>query len=451
MPTPMAWNQLLSARRQGDPIEQDPTFGRTAYQRDFDRIVYSSAFRRLQDKTQVFPLSKSDFVRTRLTHSLEASCIGRSLGTEVARRLNENLPKDFTPPDMGSIVAAACLAHDIGNPPFGHSGEAAIRQWFKGEGEDTVKDLPEEKKKDFETFEGNAQGFRILTRLQNPTNSGLHLTYATLAALTKYPMASHIISDTDIRQEDKWKKYGYFQAEIEYFKEVAERVGLLQTYPHHSLWSRHPLAFLVEAADDIAYLINDFEDGFRLKCIQSEEVISHFKEILGEADISLRVETMSDEDKISHLRGRVINTLIDQVATCFMDHLQEMMRGGFHKKLTDLIPKEDVLKRIREISQEKIYSSKKALEVEVPAFAVLAGLLREFISAVNDVAENRNCEKSKKLVKLIPPQFLNRENQQPGQDNYTRILQVTDFVSGMTDSFAVSLYKQITGISLRGY
>lgn len=454
MPTRMTWNQLLSTKRQGNPIEKDPTTGRSVYQRDFDRIIYSSAFRRLQDKTQVFPLSKSDFIRTRLTHSLEASCIGRSLGTEVGRRLYESFskefPNEFTPPDMGNIVAAACLAHDIGNPPFGHTGEAAIGQWFKTDGSDTIKDLPDSQKKDFEKFEGNAQGFRILTRLQNHTNSGLHLTCATLATLTKYPMASTVVS-ADIPAQDKWEKHGFFQSEIVFFEEVSNTVGLLQRCPPYPLWTRHPLAFLVEAADDISYLVNDFEDGFRLKYVTSKKVTDHFKEIIRGSVIPEKIKNLSDEDRISYFRGRVINELISQIASCFMKNAEKIMTGEFHDKLTRVVPSADVLNKIRKISKEKIYSSKEALEVEVPGFEVLTGLLKVFIKAVDDVTENKKnpLEKSKRLLKLIPQQFLN--NGKPDKDRYKRILQVTDFVSGMTDSYAVFLYKQITGISLPSY
>lgn len=243
----MNWEQLLSPMRLGRTTPDALTTGRSPFQQDFDRVVFSSAFRRLQDKTQVFPLAKSDYVRTRLTHSLEASCVGRSLGTEVGLRLQKKkpLPENIVPSDLGTIVATACLAHDIGNPPFGHAGEEAIRQWFSEHSSEVLSQLGEHQKSDFLHFEGNAQGFRILTSLQYPDNPGMQLTCATLATFTKYPCESLLPQDGNNKLVP-WKKHGFFQMGKEFFEAVAEEAGLIRGELGSSWWSRHPLAFLVD-------------------------------------------------------------------------------------------------------------------------------------------------------------------------------------------------------------
>ena len=234
---------------------------RTAFQQDYDRIVFTSAFRRMKDKTQVFPLSKSDYVRTRLTHSLEASCVGRSLGALVGREIiARHELKNVESGDFGAIVAAACLAHDIGNPPFGHAGEDAIREWFRNSGLLERHPFTPAQRADFEHYEGNAQGFRIVTRLQNPANPGLQLTSAVLAAFTKYPRPSSVATELDGKSG---KKFGFFQQDIDNFRQVARSTGLVERIPG-TAWRRHPLAFLVEVADDTCYLIVDLEDAARL-------------------------------------------------------------------------------------------------------------------------------------------------------------------------------------------
>ncbi len=271
----MNWEQLLSRKLLCDekPVKQNLNDGRSPFQRDFDRIVFSSAFRRLQDKTQVFPLPESDFVHTRLTHSFEVSCVGRSLGTLIGSKIiqrHKELKEQYSHFHLGEIVAAACLAHDIGNPPFGHSGEDAISEYFKnGDGKQFKEKLTELQWNDLTKFEGNAQGFRLLTKLQNPKiKGGLRLTCATLAAFTKYPKESFTIDNTNADGKSKlYKKFGFFQPEKELFSEVAGEVGLNKKLNKQKYlwWERHPLAFLVEAADDICYRIMDLEDGYHLR------------------------------------------------------------------------------------------------------------------------------------------------------------------------------------------
>ncbi|MET0093950.1 MAG: dGTP triphosphohydrolase, partial [Sedimenticola sp.] len=298
----MQWSKLLSRKRIGSSQEPGTSTVRTDFQRDFDRIVFSSAFRRMQDKTQVFPLSRVDYIRTRLTHSLEASSIGRSLGTLVGEQiiqrhgLAQNEASDF-----GDICAAACLAHDIGNPPFGHSGEDAIRHWaHTGKyGEPRVGVLKDSEKEDFLSFEGNAQGFRILTRLQNPDNpGGLQLTCATLAAFTKYPRES-FLGGSNFNGVSA-KKQGFVVEDRERFTEVANEVGLIRRDPSRAIWHRHPLAFLVEAADDISYRVIDIEDGFRLGYFTLDEVMDLFWPMIPD-----RAKQEQRLNRISDDKGRV--------------------------------------------------------------------------------------------------------------------------------------------------
>lgn len=450
--TKMTWARLLSPARQGQPTGKDATTGRSVFQRDFDRIVYSSAFRRLQDKAQVFPLAKSDFVRTRLTHSLEVSCVGRSLGTELGFRLeaSKQMPEGISSGDVGSIVAAACLAHDIGNPPFGHTGESAIGEWFSNTevGQAAIKDLSPVQKSDFEKFEGNAQGFRILTRLQNPHNPGLQLTSATLATFTKYPRGSHLRCGS--LNGVSWKKHGFFDADKSCFGDIAEAVGLTKRLDVEAVWVRHPLAYLVEAADDICYRINDLEDGFRLKHVSLEEAKDLLLSIFEPGATPTKWnEINTEQDKIGYLRAKAINYLIDQSITYFEEHSNVILEGNLDQSLVDCIASARALDRIIKISKEKIYKAREVLEIEAAGFQVLGGLLDTFLAATNDVATKglkKASVKSQTIFHLLPPQFRQASGAPDAQ--YSRILHVTDFISGMTDSFAVALYKQLTGISL---
>ncbi len=449
----MNWEQLLSPIRLGK-TPSTFTAGRSPFQQDFDRVVFSSAFRRLQDKAQVFPLAKSDYVRTRLTHSLEASCVGRSLGTEVGLRLQERtpLPKGIVPSDLGTIVATACLAHDIGNPPFGHAGEQAIQLWFS-EHADVLSGLDDYQKSDFMNFEGNAQGFRILTRLQCPDNPGMQLTYATLATFTKYPCQS-LLPQSEGKKVVPWKKHGFFQTEKEFFERVAREIGLIRGEEGSIWWSRHPLAFLVEAADDICYHIIDLEDGFRLGHVKFEDVKTLLLPLVDAAKVVPKLDTVTmDEDKVGYLRATAINSLVSQVVDKFMEVEQNLRIGTISSDLLSQIRDSELMKKIKSVDREKVYTAREVLEVEVPGFEVLGGLLQAFVGAVNEVAaENTKngrhaSPKSTILLKLIPKQFLGDDGK-PDQSLYERLIKITDFISGMTDSYAVSLYKQIVGISL---
>ena len=315
-----SWLRLLSEQRLGGPpiAVGSERRTRTAFQRDYDRIIFSTAFRRLAGKTQVFPLPDNDAIHSRLTHSLEVSCVGRSLGTMVGETLVQRhaglASAGFTERSFGDIVAAACLAHDIGNPPFGHAGEDAIGRWFR-EHANVTADLAPAQRADLETFEGNAQGFRILTRLQIPRNPGLRLTLATLAAFTKYPRPA------GPRQKElgiHGKKHGYFQTEAGLFAEVAEQLGLVT---HAAGWNRHPLAFLVEAADDICYSILDLEDGFRLGLVPYELVEASLSSIASKGASFAAPDPYPDRSNrmqnVSYLRAKAINHLANEVVIAF--------------------------------------------------------------------------------------------------------------------------------------
>ncbi len=451
----MNWKKLLNDNRLGIKkiTSGEPLDGRSQFQKDFDRIVFSPAFRRLQDKTQVFPLPESDFVHTRLTHSLEVSVVGRSLGNLVGERILERdttLKKEFTKFHFGEIVAAACLAHDIGNPPFGHSGEDAIAEFFKkGNGKDFKKLIGDEKKwDDLINYEGNAQGFRIITTLQNPdVKGGLRLTYATLGAFTKYPKESFTPESLKkLKKKKAYKKFGFFQAEKEIFKEVAEATGLdCKKNGSEFWWCRHPLTFLVEAADDICYRIMDLEDGFRLSLISFPECEELMIPLVNKNDLK-GYKGRDEKEKIGYLRAKGISNLVNELADTFIEEEKNILAGKLEDDLMAIIPNAKTLKTITEISVDKIYRTRSVVEREVAGYEVLGGLLDTFIHAYNESYEGHLSPKNHAIINLLPKRITTTKN----DDLYTRLLSITDFVSGMTDSFAVSLFRKIKGISLPG-
>jgi dGTPase len=451
------WKLLLTDDRLG--IEKSQTAkkdGRSQFQKDFDRIVFSPAFRRLQDKTQVFPLPESDFVHTRLTHSLEVSVVGRSVGNLVGERIiakHPKLKKDFTQFHFGEIVAAACLAHDIGNPPFGHSGEDAIAEYFKnGNGKKFETEIANEKKwNDLIRFEGNAQGFRIITKLQNQdVDGGLQLTYATLSALNKYPKES--LTDLEIKHakghKNIYKKFGFFQSEKEIYKHVAEKTGLTKPVTTEKyLWHRHPLSFLVEAADDICYSIMDLEDGFRLGLLTFKETESLLLPLIHKKDLT-GYKNRDDNEKVGYLRAKAISDLVNDIAIAFVENEKEILAGNFKKELVTVISKANALKKIEKVSIAKIYRHRSVVEREAAGYEVLGGLLDTFITAYNERSNNNLTQKNRAIINLIPKRFFYAEKNNP--ELYQRLLRVIDFISGMTDSYAVSIFRKIKGISLPG-
>lgn len=442
----MDWKQLLSWERLWKKDEYEDK-ERSAFQRDFDRIVFSSSFRRLQDKTQVFPMAESDYVRTRLTHSIEVSSVGRSLGKKAGTHIKDELEKlGLVPAHVGEIVAAACLAHDIGNPPFGHSGEEAIADWFANN-PTYLKDLAPTQRQDFLRFEGNAQGFRHLVRLQHRHNKGgMQLTVAVLGAFTKYPRQS-LVEKLPEGERVSEKKHGFFDQDREAFEEVAEKVGLAKK--QDGAWVRHPLAFLVEAADDICYRIVDFEDGHRLGRITFEEAEANLAPIAfadrpKEQTSYPTIDPGDKVTKVQYMRAQAIGSLIAAVAKTFNEKLAEMMEGKLEKSLMDFTPFGDQLKTIKKLSFEKVYGSRKVVEIEAAGYEVLGGLLSYLIPALFCPKADRT-PRDKKLVQLVPPEYVEAAD---GGGHYERLLAATDFVSGMTDTYALGLFRKLTGMEL---
>ncbi|MTI23295.1 deoxyguanosinetriphosphate triphosphohydrolase [Fulvivirga sp. RKSG066] len=437
----MEWKQLLSNQRKGQN-KQEHNVGRSAFEQDYDRIIFSHPFRRLQDKTQVHPLPEHDFVHTRLTHSLEVSSVGRSLGKLAAETLlqrHKELQSTYSIHDFGAIVAAASLTHDIGNPPFGHSGEDSISEFFKfGEGQAYQRLVSEAEWQDLTNFEGNAQGFRILNK---DRYQGLKLTYATLAAFTKYPRQSIIANPDKSRRSQK--KFGFFQAEKETFKEIAEQTGLLN-YGDYT-WGRHPLAFLVEAADDICYNLIDLEDGCRLGLVSFDETVELFAMILKERFNKEKLERIDSlDERIGTLRAMSVGKLIAECNELFIDNEQSIFDGSFDQALTDEIPSAEVLEKVVALSIKKIYRSRLVMETEAAGFEVLPGLLEAFTSAV--IEEENHRKKHVSLLRLMPEEVL-REIRREQSSVYDKLMCCVDFVSGLTDTHAISLFRKIKGIS----
>ena len=440
----MEWKYLISNKRFGQEGRTgDPDFARTDFQRDFDRLIFSSPFRRLQNKTQVFPLPGSVFVHNRLTHSLEVASVARSMGNMF---FNELVKKD---PDLvaevpliseaGSIVAAAALAHDLGNPAFGHSGEAAISRYFTdGDGKAYEKDLTKEQWHDVINFEGNANALRILTHcFKGKGNDAFALTYSTLAAIAKYPCAS-IAKDKNYIYR---KKYGFFQSEQETFQRIASELRLEKVLDSPLIYKRHPLVYLVEAADDICYSIIDLEDAHRLKILSFEEVKSLLLPFANDPRIEERLQRDYDHDaQIGLLRAKAVNTLARVCAEIFYQEQEALLKGDFDRSLTDALPSPyaEAWKAIGKISVDRIYNYSSVIHKEVAGYKVMAGLLEEFVPALI----HNNTHYYKKLVKLIPGQF-----HASGDDVYSKIQSVLDFVSGMTDLYAVELYSKVKGTS----
>ncbi len=446
----MNWEQLLSLKRFGDTNkrlrkEQDET--RLGFDVDYDRIIFSSEFRSLQDKTQVIPLSKTDFVHTRLTHSLEVSVVGRSLGRQVGQKLLKRHPHlqsvhGYQANDFGAIVAAAALAHDIGNPPFGHSGEKAIGEFFKtGHGNKYKTQLNTKEYQDLCDFEGNANGFKITTQSRKGREGGLRLSYATLGAFTKYPKESLPKKPTNDIAD---KKYGFFQAEKEAFIDVANELGLIETGNKDDLsFSRHPLAYLVEAADDICYTIIDFEDGINLGLIQEEFALEYLINLVRETiNTSKYNELDNTKDRVSYLRALAINTLINEAVTIFMNNEEALLAGQFNVALIDKSKYEAQIGDIIKLSIDKIYQSKEVIDKEVVGYGVINKLLKVYTEAVNNNYNNSSSNYDSLILKGFPSTLdINKERL------YERLLNVSHYVSLLSDSQAIVEYKKIQGVT----
>ena len=445
----MNWDSLLSAKRFGSAgtLPENQMMARTQFQRDYDRIIFSSPFRRLQNKTQVFPLPGSVFVHNRLTHSLEVASVGRSLGNALAVELEKR--EGFAGSDLfsmlGAIVSAACLAHDMGNPPFGHSGEKAISKYF-AEGKGTVvKNMVSPNEwLDLTNFEGNANAFRVLTHQFNGRRKGgFALTCTTLASLVKYPFGAEAASG-------KKHKYGYFNSERETFEEIAREQGLVKLSDNPVRYCRHPLVYLVEAADDITYQVMDVEDAHKLKILstaETKEILMSFwndnseesRQFRSTAESIFSVVTDTNE-QISFLRAMLINKLAGECITVFMAHYDEIMSGSYKLSLTDSLEgaSASAMTNCCEISVQRIYNHHSVVEIELAGYRILGSLLEIFVEATL----NQHSHYAKKIMALLPEQFKSTTE----VSTYTRIQSVLDFISGMTDLFALELYQKINGM-----
>lgn len=442
----MQWEKLLSLKRQGDTskrlrIDQDDT--RLGFEVDYDRIIFSSAFRGLQDKTQVIPLSKTDFVHTRLTHSLEVSVVGRSLGRLVGKKILEKYPylkeiHGYEANDFGAIVAAAALAHDIGNPPFGHSGEKAIGEYFAiGNGKKFKEFLSEKEWQDLVDFEGNANGFSVLTSSRPGIEGSLRLTYAVLGAFMKYPKESFPKKPTPHIYD---KKYGFFQTDKTFFQEVAQELGLIPNKSGNDIgYMRHPLAFLVEAADDICYTIIDFEDGINLGLISEDYALEYFIKLVKDTiDTKKFNQLTTKEDRISYLRALAIGNLIQDAVRLFIENEEKMLTGEFTTSLLEKSKYKAQIDDIIKISVKNIYQSKEVIEKELTGYAVINNLLDKFITAYNNQYEGNSSNYDRLLLKILP------EKHNYEKDNlYERLLHICHFVSLLTDGKALLLSKNI--------
>ncbi len=439
----MYWEQLLSTKRFGMERYHDARHDdRTEFQRDFDRLTFSSPFRRLQNKTQVFPLPGSVFVHNRLTHSLEVSCVGRSIAARVVKLLHEK--KSDLPPhidEIGAIVAAACLAHDLGNPPFGHSGEKAIGTFFSEENGQQFRDqMTAAEWADLTKFEGNANAFRLLThQFEGRREGGFVLTYSTLAAIVKYPYEAQFA-------DAKKSKFGFFQSDKEAYERIATALGIVRDPENSDRYARHPLVYLVEAADDICYEIMDIEDAYKLRLLTTDETKELLLGFLPErkrrraTDEIFKMVTDTNE-QIAYLRSSVMGVLIEATAQAFADNEEAILSGTFRRSLIDHIPDElrTAYTNCTRVSAPKIYKSSIVLDVELAGYKIISELLDDLVRATF------NPEKlySKQLLNRIPAQY----NTQAASV-YERIMAVLDYISGMTDVYALDLYRKINGMSL---
>ena len=445
----MNWEQLLSLRRQGDKgkrlrVEQDDT--RLGFEVDYDRIVFSAAFRSLQDKTQVIPLSKTDFVHTRLTHSLEVSVVGRSLGRLVGKKIIEKYPHlkevhGFHMNDFGAIVAAASLAHDIGNPPFGHSGEKAIGEYFSiGNGQKYKGQVSDKQWQDLIDFEGNANGFSVLTASRPGIEGGLRISYATLGAFMKYPKESLPKKPTKNIAD---KKYGFFQTDKNFFQEVAADMGMIPNKSGDDIgYERHPLAYLVEAADDICYTIIDFEDGINLGLVSEDFALEYLIKLVKDSIDTSKYKTLTTkEDRISYLRALAIGSLINDAVSVFVANEEAILNGKFPYSLMDKSKYKVQMDDIIKISVNNIYQSREVIEKEIVGYQIIQTLLDKFITAYNNRFNETESNYDSLILKLLPEKHhLEKENV------YERLLHICHFISMLTDGNALLFYKTITAV-----
>ncbi|MDR0229804.1 MAG: dNTP triphosphohydrolase [Flavobacteriaceae bacterium] len=442
----MKWEKLLSLKKHGDTFVRhriDESQTRNGFEVDYDRIIFSSPFRSLQDKTQVIPLSKTDFVHTRLTHSLEVSVVGRSLGRNVGEKLLQKysyLSEEFgyTVNDFGAIVAAASLAHDIGNPPFGHSGEKAIGDFFsRGRGQVFREGLTDKEWQDLVDFEGNANGFSVLTKSRPGIDGGWRISYATLGAFMKYPKESLPTRPTrDISD----KKFGFFQGDKDAFIDVATELGMIMKDDRvETAFHRHPLAYLVEAADDICYTIIDFEDGINLGWIPEEHALEFLIKIVQNSINPQKYSQLtSKEDRVSYLRALAIGSLIEDVTRLFLENEEKILAGDYPYALTEKCSFIAQMKDVLAVSINNVYQSKEVIEKEIVGYRVIHTLLDNFITASNNRYYGEESHYDSLILKMLPERFISEK-----ESIYERLMSICHFVSMLTDGKALELYHAI--------
>jgi dGTPase len=452
--TPMNWEKLLNPERIGHRPSKTE-LGRTPYNSDHDKIIFSGAFRRLARKTQVHPLATNDHVHNRLTHSLEVACVGRSLGIRVGQILEETskLANGCRATDIGDIVQSTCLAHDIGNPPFGHTGEAAIRNWFANDGLRYINELREEEQQDLKMFEGNAHGFRVLTTSEyHPYDGGMRLTYATLASFIKYPWTS-VHAEHNARP--KRDKFGVYSSELPLYREIADAVGLINC--GEDWYCRHPLVYLMEAADDFCYGLIDLEDGLEMNILKWEEVYERLEGVIPAAE---REDLKSDLQRVAYgrkpalVRGKVIAAYVESAAKAFIDNEDAFLCGKVDNDLINLCDdaiKDSVLAS-KELAKERIFSHPRKIELEIGAYNVISTLLDVMCMAVSEwVSDPEKISfRSQRALDLIGRQTFHPSVSAASDEltfsrKYQAIMRVLDFVGGMTDNYATYLAKQFNG------
>ncbi len=440
----MDWHQLLNRERLGKTSNSTEELGRSPFHKDHDRIIFSGAFRRLGRKTQVHPVSSNDHIHTRLTHSLEVSCVGRSLGMRVAEMIRPALPQWCESSDLGMIVQSACLAHDIGNPPFGHSGEDAIRHWFQQAANNGwLDDMSEAERADFLNFEGNAQGFRVLTQLEyHQFDGGMRLTYATLGAFSKYPWSSKHAS----AQGYKKHKFGSYQNELALLEQIANKLGIPKLDDEH--WARHPLVYLVEAADDICYGLIDLEDGVEMDLLDYAEVEALLLDLVGD-DLPETYRLLGPKDsrrrKLAILRGKAIEHLTNAAARAFVEQQPALMAGTLEGDLVAHMhgPAKTCVLNAKALARDKIFNDKRKTLHEIGAYTTLEILLNAFCGAALEQHTHGTLSfKNRRIFDL-----LGHAAPQPDWSLYKSFMRIIDFIGGMTDSYATEMAREMTGRS----
>jgi len=438
------WKKLLLPMRYGmediDIEAIDPS--RSPFIRDYDRLIFSDSFRRLAGKTQVHPLSTNDHIHTRLSHSLEVASVGRSLGTRLGYWLKkrDELPLYIQPENVGEIVLSACIAHDIGNPPFGHAGEKAIQDWFKSaENEIFTEELSPVEKADFCAFDGNAQGFRVVNAVENDREAGgFCLTYPTIATLVKYPISAH----TALLRESS--KFNFYESERALFEQIFRSMDLEQARG----FIRHPLSYLMEAADDICYRIIDLEDAMELDIISYEQILNVLEPIIKKMGIEKsRLAAMhSNRARMSYLRSKLINVLANGVFDAYVDNYSALLKGDeiqSHIKLASADIRE-YMGNAKEIFENIIMNNSKKIALEIGSYGVYKRLLDTFIPAIyhSQLGKTVSYKEERALV------IMNSHSK--ACDNlYISYLCAVDFISGMTDSYATFLSAQFAGNGLK--